>query len=172
MGMLYKYKCPKCSHVCIFQYLVAPPMTIECDICLNNFEPEGVIVMPELPDSSRIKERHGSQTFYNLLEKMSETHDRKSHDYASNEDPYGNYHFAGLVSSMFAHSAEDAGFAGRVAEKIYRLANLESSTKSPKNESIEDTELDIATIVVLWMSDRRDRRMKKHDEEYHLTEIK
>lgn len=103
-------------------------------------------------------ERHGSPTFYKLLEEMSETHDKKSYDYASDDNPYGNYHFAGMVSSMFSHSPQDAGFAGRLAEKIYRLANLESAGKTAKNEGISDTETDIAVITALWMADRRDRR--------------
>jgi hypothetical protein len=89
---------------------------------------------------------------------MADTHDKKSHDYASNTNPMGNYHFAGIVACMFSHSPEDAGFAGRIAEKIYRLSNLEGSGKSAKNESIEDTERDIAVIACLWMADRRLRR--------------
>jgi len=106
------------------------------------------------------KSRHGSPTFYSLLEEMADTHDAKSHDYASDKNPSGNYHFAGQMATMFAHSSQDAGFVGRLAEKIYRLANLESSGKNPKNESIADTEKDIAVITALWMADRRDRRSK------------
>lgn len=104
---------------------------------------------------------HGSPTFYKLLEEMKETHNKKSHDYASNENPYGNYHFAGQLAALFAHSHKDAGFVGRLGEKLYRLANLESSKKTPSNESIEDTERDIAVITALWMADRRDRRNPK-----------
>jgi len=105
--------------------------------------------------------RHGSPIFYALLEEMANTHDRKSHDYASNDNPYGNYHYAGQVSSLFAHSFKDAGFAGRIAEKVYRLANLEGSQKNPSNESIQDTEIDICVITLLWMADRRQRRFDK-----------
>lgn len=101
--------------------------------------------------------RNGSPTFYKMLREMADIHDKKSHDYASNDKPYGNYHFAGQVSALFSHSPEDAGFAGRLAEKIYRLSVLEKDRKIPLNESIEDTERDIATIVVLWMASRRDR---------------
>jgi len=104
--------------------------------------------------------RHGSPIFYDLLERMAQVHDKKSHDYASNQDPYGNYHFAGKLASLFAHSHEDAGFVGRLGEKLYRLANLESSQKIAQNESIADTEIDICVIVTLWMSSRRDRREK------------
>jgi hypothetical protein len=101
--------------------------------------------------------RHGSPTFYALLEEMSVIHDKKSHDYASNDNPYGNYHFAGQLSKLFSNS-KDSGFIGRLGEKLYRLANLENRNLVPDNESIEDTERDIVVITALWISDRRDRR--------------
>ena len=118
------------------------------------------MVHPSVEDRGKENQevRHGSPTFYKLLEEMAATHSKKSHDYASNQNPYGNYHFAGELAVLFAHSHKDAGFVGRLGEKIYRLANLESSQKSAQNESIEDTERDIAVIVALWMADRRDRR--------------
>lgn len=103
-------------------------------------------------------ERAGSVTFYNLLDEMSELHERKSHDYASDDKPVGNYHFAGQLALLFAHSSQDAGFVGRIGEKLYRLSNLEANRKAPRNESIEDTERDICVITCLWMADRRDRR--------------
>lgn len=112
--------------------------------------------------------RHGSPTFYKLLQEAAETHDKKSHDYASNDNPAGNYHFAGTMSQLFK-DPRDAGFIGRVGEKLYRLANIENRTFAPEgtmeakvmNESIEDTETDIFTIIGLWISDRRNRRNKK-----------
>ncbi len=107
--------------------------------------------------------RNGSPIFYALLDKMADVHDRKSHDYASNSDPSGNYHFAGKMSQLFKNP-DDAGFIGRIGEKLYRLANLENPTaegiyKQPRNESVEDTEDDLCVIMVLWMADRRNRRM-------------
>ncbi len=109
-------------------------------------------------DKGRV--RHGSPTFYNLLQEMAETHDRKSHDYASDSNPSGNYHFAGEMANMFSYSPQDAGFVGRLAEKLYRIKNLESSGRLGITESIEDTERDIATITALWIADRRDRRSR------------
>lgn len=102
--------------------------------------------------------RNGMPEFYELLEQMANVHDKKSHDYASNSNPSGNYHFAGQIALLFKHSPEDAGFAGRIAEKMYRLSNLEGSGKTPANETIEDTEVDIVTITALWMADRKRRR--------------
>lgn len=100
---------------------------------------------------------HGSQAFYNLLSEMRDTHSRKSHDYATDSDPYLNYKFAGSVASLFAHSPDDAGFAGRLAEKMVRLAVLGKGQKIPLNESVADTERDIAVIATLWMAMRRDK---------------
>ena len=106
------------------------------------------------------RQRHGSPTFYKLLEEMAVTHDKKSHDYASDSNPSGNYHFAGKLALLFSHSEQDAGFVGRIGEKLFRLANLESSQKIAQNESIEDTERDLCVIMALWMADRRDRRIR------------
>lgn len=105
---------------------------------------------------------HGSPSFYALLAEMRETHDKKSHDYAEDSNPYGNYEFAGSVAGLFAHSSNDAGFAGRLAEKIFRLSVLGKRQAEPRNESIADTERDIAVIACLWMAARRDSIVFKH----------
>jgi hypothetical protein len=94
---------------------------------------------------------------------MAEVHDKKSHDYASQDNPAGNYHFAGVLSKLF-DSPEDSGFIGRLGEKIYRLANIENNNLTVKNESVEDTEIDICVIVALWMSDRKDRRSNQQSQ--------
>lgn len=115
--------------------------------------------------------RNGNPAFYEMLDDMARIHDKKSHDYASNSNPSGNYHFAGEVAALFAHSPQDAGFAGRIAEKVFRLANLEAGNKTPKNESVEDTELDIAVITLLWMADRRERRNKPNALETEMFDL-
>lgn len=114
--------------------------------------------------------RHGSPIFYALLKEMAETHDKKSHDYASDGDPFANYKFAGMLSKVFTNP-DDAGFLGRIGEKIFRLANLENpsqtgESKIPLNESIEDTEKDIPTIVTLWIAMRRLRRSQVTKDTY------
>ena len=98
-----------------------------------------------------------SHTFEKLLNEAFELHQRKSHDYASNENPYGNYEFAGELSKLFDNS-QDAGFVGRMGEKLYRLANMENNGKVPLNETVADTEIDLVVIMALWIASRRDRR--------------
>lgn len=156
----YEYICPHCHKVIRFNIEWAGD--IVCPYCSGKFLPylgAGTSSFGVKIEQS-MTEKHGSPTFYHLLEEMAVTHDKKSHDYASNDNPSGNYHFAGQMACMFSHSPCDAGFAGRLAEKIYRIANLESGGKIAKNESVEDTERDIAVIICLWMADRRDRRAK------------
>lgn len=114
--------------------------------------------------------RHGNPRFYKLLEEMADLHDKKSHDYASDENPSGNYHFAGSLAKLF-DNPDDAGFIGRIGEKLYRLANLENSGKKPSNETVEDTERDIAVITCLWMADRQDRRTKPNPLETELFDL-
>ena len=119
--------------------------------------------------------RNGSPFFYELLERMASIHDKKSHDYASNSDPFGNYHFSGRLGKLF-NNPDDSGFVTRIGEKLYRLANLENDGKIPENEAIEDTEVDLCVIIVLWMADRIDRRVRKlkakgeRELAYHLDE--
>lgn len=120
---------------------------------------EEPLIPPRNIEYSEQKIRHGSPTFYALLTEMADIHSSKSHDYASQDNPYGNYLFAGQLSKLF-NSPEDSGFIGRAGEKLYRLANLENGGKIPSNESVEDTERDIATIIALWIAMRRDRRNK------------
>lgn len=115
--------------------------------------------------------RNGNPRFYQLLDEMAVTHDKKSHDYASNTNPSGNYHFAGQVANLFKHSPEDAGFVGRIAEKLYRIANLEGAGKNAQNETIEDTERDIAVITLLWIADRQERRTKPNPLETELFDL-
>jgi hypothetical protein len=99
------------------------------------------------------------RTFYDLLKEAGQLHALKAHDYATDADPYANFRFSGMMSKLF-DDADDAGFAARIGEKLFRLSNLENNKKEPKNETIEDTERDLCVLMVLWMSMRKDRRNK------------
>ena len=103
--------------------------------------------------------RNGLPEFYQLLEESANIHDKKSHDYANNQDPTGNYRFAGTLSKLF-NDPTDAGLIGRFGEKLFRLSNLENKNSTPLNESIEDTEVDMVTIIGLFVANRRQRRAK------------
>lgn len=136
-----------------------------CDVCnaielSKNMQNTSGLGQPTYVDPEwRDKPDPKIPIFTQLLHDMQHIHDKKKHDYTSNNDPYGNYRFAGKLSKLF-DNPDDAGFVGRIGEKLYRLANLDNSGKTAINETVEDTEVDICTIVVLWIASRKERRMK------------
>lgn len=89
-----------------------------------------------------------SKHFYEILDKMREIHDRKSHDYAQDSDPLSNFKQAASVVENFKNPIDQI-FAGIIGIKISRLSELLNG-KEPKNESIEDTFIDLANYCVLW----------------------
>lgn len=159
----FRYLCHWCKHPANFSYPLDSSQNIKCAFCGRDFSATLLVNTDQKPP------KHGSPEFYKLLEEMSDLHDRKSHDYASNSNPFGNYTFAGQMAVMFSHSPQDAGFVGRLAEKLYRIANIEREGKTTLNETIEDTEKDICVIVALWVAARRDRRKKLQESKVRVV---
>jgi hypothetical protein len=85
-----------------------------------------------------------------LLAEMRELHDRKNNDYAQNGNPYSNFEEAAAVAAGF--SGVDAVFASLIGVKLARLRELTSAKKTPNNESVNDTRIDLAMYAVLWAS--------------------
>lgn len=86
-----------------------------------------------------------------LLARMQEMHDRKSQDYASDANRYSNFEFAGMLGAMFSIPA-DIAFAVLIGVKLARLGELKGKGKTPNNESVEDSFLDLAVYASLWAS--------------------
>jgi hypothetical protein len=155
----HNYNCPHCNYPNSFPHHISAGERIVCFNCSKGFAVTLEMTHSELmPRTTPV--RNGSPVFYAILEEMGKLHSRKSYDYASSENPYGNYEFAGQMSQLFDNS-KDAGFVGRIGEKLFRLANLENNGKYPNNESIQDTETDLCVIMTLWIASRRERRMRE-----------
>jgi hypothetical protein len=92
--------------------------------------------------------------FARALRRMEETHDAKSHDYATTTNPYANFDFAQTLAARFGEP-HDQVFATMVGIKLARLGELLGNGKTPKHESIDDTFLDLANYVVLWWTSRQ-----------------
>lgn len=101
-----------------------------------------------------IKPKNGSPEFYNLLVKMADIHDRKSHDYAMASNPFSNFERSGQIASWFKNPV-DISFATLIGVKLARLAELSNTDKTPNNESLDDTFLDLATYAALWAAYRK-----------------
>ena len=95
----------------------------------------------------------GSKHFHELLQTMGQIHDKKSHDYAQKDNPFSNFERAAELVRWFT-SPIDQVFAGIIGIKLARLAEL-SNGKTPNNESIDDTRIDLANYCVLWAAYNR-----------------
>lgn len=89
--------------------------------------------------------------FHALLADMAAMHDRKNEDYASAGDPYSNFKAAGALAAQFTDPT-DIAFATLIGVKLARLAELKGKGKSPRNEGVQDTLLDLAVYAALWAS--------------------
>lgn len=86
---------------------------------------------------------------------MADTHNRKNHDYANEQDKFSNFHRAASITSWFSNPIDQV-FAAIIGIKIARLAELLNG-KEPLNESIRDNGLDLANYCALWEAERRER---------------
>lgn len=89
--------------------------------------------------------------YHALLAEMAAMHDRKNEDYASAGNPYSNFEYAGALGALFSDPV-DIAFAVLIGVKLARLAELKGKGKTPKNESVADTHLDLAVYASLWGS--------------------
>jgi hypothetical protein len=88
--------------------------------------------------------------FEKLLEEARAIHDKKSHDYASDEDRFSSFTRAAEIVSWFKNPIDQV-FACMIGIKLARLAELKNG-KEPNNESIRDSHLDLFVYSGLWTS--------------------
>lgn len=93
--------------------------------------------------------------FTDILDRMKEIHDAKSRDYAGNTE-FGNF-----------NEAERVGVSGslgafiRLQDKYTRCCNLLSGAEAQvKDESVEDTLIDLANYAIIVLCLRRAEKIK------------
>lgn len=94
----------------------------------------------------------GLKEFHETLKRMSQVHNSKSEDYASQNNPLSNFDMSELGLKMFPNP-RDGAFIWPIFTKLARLSTLLNQTKAPNNESIEDSMIDIAVYLILWKCD-------------------
>ena len=92
----------------------------------------------------------GSPKVDGICDKIKEIHARKSHDYAQDDNPFSNFERAAIIASWFSNPVHKV-FATVLGIKIVRIAELLNG-KNPKNESIEDSFLDLSTYSILQLA--------------------
>jgi hypothetical protein len=89
--------------------------------------------------------RRGHPKYYELIEKMQAIHNAKNSDYASDGDPLSNLRMA----ERFGVPAWKGALI-RMSDKWSRLEQLAGGKEAAvKDESVEDTLLDLANYALL-----------------------
>jgi hypothetical protein len=88
--------------------------------------------------------------FNAVLDQMRSIHDRKVADYASAQNPYSNFEMSAEVAGVPVETV----FRVLIGVKLARLAELLNNAKTPNNESIDDSIIDLANYAALWASYR------------------
>lgn len=85
-----------------------------------------------------------------ILERSKVIHIKKREDYATNPtaNPFENFDRSNEIALWFPDSYKS--FAVLIATKLARLASLLVSGRTPNNEGIEDTFLDLVTYCALF----------------------
>ncbi len=79
----------------------------------------------------------------------------KGDDYTENrlKNRYQNFERQAVLTSWF-NFEEDKAFVSLIAVKLARLSALLNNNKTPNNESIEDTFIDLINYCSLWGGSR------------------
>lgn len=94
-----------------------------------------------------------------LCKQARDLMDKKNRDYAGNDgkEPFANFT---RVEAMGICSTEQ-GFMVRLTDKMSRLSSiLASGTNHVKDESFEDTMVDVINYIVLLSAYKQDKRLK------------
>jgi len=89
--------------------------------------------------------------FKELLSKINTIHNIKKADYSETENRFSNFEYSDFVARPFPNNHKS--FAVLVGTKLARIAVLltkEIKNTSPKNESLSDSFMDLATYCVIW----------------------
>lgn len=99
---------------------------------------------------SESEPKYGDPRFYKLLEEIADLHSRKNHDYSKTDAPLSNF-----MRSIELGVEPWRGVLVRMSDKYSRIEQL-ANGKTPKNESMRDSLVDLAVyslICVLLLAD-------------------
>jgi len=89
--------------------------------------------------------------FEKCLKELKKTHEKKNADYADNKNPYSNFEYSARVAEPFTNPV-DKSFATLIGTKLARISELTKPRRSPNNESLDDSFLDLANYCTIWWS--------------------
>ena len=104
-----------------------------------------------------MKKYYGHPDFYKLLDKMKKIHSCKNHDYAGENEPFRNFR---ICETMGISSWK--GCLIRISDKFSRLCSFAKKEEyKVKDESVEDTLMDLSIYALICIILYRERGTKK-----------
>ena len=86
--------------------------------------------------------------FKEIVAKMTDTMERKNHDYGGNEDPFNNFT---MVEKLRICDTEQ-GFLTRMTDKLARITTfVNKGVLKVEDEKVEDTLQDLAVYSILLL---------------------
>jgi len=107
-----------------------------------------------------------------ILQQGLEIIKKKQVDYATDptKNRYENFERSGTIASWFKDPI-DIAFATLIGTKLARLGSLLSENKTPNNETVEDTFIDLANYSALWGGYRTSVKNSVEDESDNVTKL-
>lgn len=136
--MIHKsVNCPKCL---TSSYYLGEVDFVTCIYCNHKFR-----VGNFSSGASRTQAQpNPPDPWHKVIDGIIQLHNRKKEDYA-NEDQFSNF----KESAEYAGVTIEQAINVLIGTKIARLRNLRESGKVPNNESIADTEIDLANYIII-----------------------
>lgn len=94
---------------------------------------------------------NGKSELEAVLQDMHDLLISKAADYTDGADQFSNFLKTGNMTGL----GPEGSFKVLIATKVVRIMELTGSGRDPRNESVEDTLLDLANYAVLWLAWRR-----------------
>lgn len=89
--------------------------------------------------------------FITIIDKVKAIHEAKNHDYATDTNPHSNFEFTEKFIELFGNDMPGwcLPYLALIGTKLARLRELLKG-KTPKNESVLDTFIDLNAYTGLW----------------------
>jgi hypothetical protein len=119
-----------------------------------------------------IEQRYGHPMFHTLIEEIRELHEKKNRQYATPEDPLGNFRRTGKIIAKMLKPGLDPTLASCLAfmsKQVDGVYEIFGEAKTDTIDSLEDKLLDIAVYSIIAMIMVREARGLKLTNEYRAT---
>jgi hypothetical protein len=108
-----------------------------------------------------IEPRYGHPMFHTLIEEIRELHEKKNKQYATSDDPLGNFRRTGKIIAKMLKPGLDPTLASCLAfmsKQVDGVYEIFGEAKTDTIDSLEDKLLDIAVYSIIAMIMVRESR--------------